>query len=108
MGNDLNTAILNQFLAAMCTLKQAITECPNEQWNKQHYDGPFSQVAFHALIFTDIYLGRSEEAIKQQKFHQENKNIFKDYEELEDRKPQNTYEKNEIKRYFDFCLEKGN
>jgi len=107
MGNELSTSILNQFLAAMCTLKQAMTDCPDEQWSEGHFDGPFSQVVFHVLIFADIYLGRSEEGIKEQPFHQANKAFFGDYEELEDRLPQNTYDRADIEKYFHFCLEKG-
>ena len=107
MEPNLNTILLNQFEAAMCTLNQCIANCPDGEWSVPHPDGPFSQVLFHSLIFTDIYLGREEEAVKTQEFHEKNKAMFKDYEELEDRKPVQVYSREEIKRYFDFCLKKG-
>jgi hypothetical protein len=43
---------------------------------------------------------------KSQVFHIEHKNIFKDYEELEWKKPENTYTRDEIVLYYDFCKEK--
>jgi len=107
MGSPLNEIILHQFEAAMSTLHQCIQNCPENEWNKEHPDSPFSQVLFHTLIFTDVYLGRSEEAIKIQEFHLQNKEIFRDYEELEDRKPVNLYSKEEIERYFKFLIKKG-
>jgi hypothetical protein len=107
MGTEINESLMNQFMAAMCTLGQSIDNCTDSEWNKVHIDGPFSQVVFHALIFTDIYLGRNEEGIKEQPFHKKNKNLFKDYEELEDKIPRNVYERDGIKKYFEFCLEKG-
>ncbi len=107
MSFGLNTVILNQFEAAMRTLLQAIEDCPGGEWSSDHLDGPFSQVAFHVLLFTDIYLGRSEEAVKNQDFHLRNKGFFRDYEELEDRKPSYTYARSDILDYFDFCLRKG-
>ncbi|HUX40061.1 MAG TPA: hypothetical protein VMV83_02750 [Rectinemataceae bacterium] len=107
MAANLNTILSNQFEAAMCTLGQCIANCPDGEWSIPHPDSPFSQVLFHALIFTDIYLGRGEEAIKSQAFHIENKAMFRDYEELEDRKAVNVYSREEIGRYFEFCLSKG-
>ena len=103
----LNTILLHQFQAAMCTLDQCIATCPEGEWSAPHPDSPFSQVLFHVLLFTDIYLGRGEEAVKTQSFHLENKAMFRDYEELEDRKPVEVYSREGIAGYFAFCLQKG-
>jgi len=107
MDEQLNDIVLKQFEAAMCTLNQCVQNCPPDQWNQAHGDAPFSQVIFHTLMFADVYLGRSEQGIKEQPYHIENKAMFRDYEELEDRKAVNLYTKAEIESYFAFCLEKG-
>jgi len=107
MDTWLNDIITHQFDAAMCTLNQCIAHCPKAHWNAVHFDSPVSQVLFHVLIFTDIYLGRDEEAIKTQEFHLTSRTMFRDYEELDDRDPVQTYSRDEIQRYFDFCLAKG-
>ena len=107
MSISLSTVILGQFEAAMGTLRQAIEDCPDGEWSGAHLDGPFSQVAFHVLFFTDIYLGWSEEAVKDQEFHVRHRDIFLDYEELEDRKPLRTYGRDFVRDYFEFCLAKG-
>ncbi|MDP3180052.1 MAG: DinB family protein [Spirochaetaceae bacterium] len=107
MDTFLDDLVIHQFEAAMCTLNQCIAHCPEEHWNAPHFDSPFCRVLFHVLIFTDIYLGRDEEAIKTQEFHLATKAMFRDYEELEDREPVQTYSLEEIRKYFDFCLAKG-
>jgi len=107
MSSVLNDIVLHQFQAAMSTLHQCIVNCPADEWNREHPDSPFSQVLFHTLIFTDVYLGRSEEAIKSQEFHRAHPEIFRDYEELEDRIPVNLYSRDQIEEYFTFCMSKG-
>jgi hypothetical protein len=62
--------------------------------------------AFHTLIFADLYLGRDVESLRQQAFHRENASVFADYEELEDRVPQQVDEKSFIKAYLRHCRDK--
>jgi hypothetical protein len=76
----------NQMLAALSVLNQYINNCPN-----------------YVLFYADLYLSKDISEFKLQMFHIENKNIFKDYEELEFKKPENIYTKNEIVLYHDFC-----
>ena len=102
----LNEILINQYEAAMATLWQGIIQCPEDKWNSEHPDSPFSRVVFHTLIFVDVYLGRDENEIKYQAFHKNNKHNFKNYEELEDRIPSNMYDREFIEEYFEFCLEK--
>ena len=101
-----NKIIMNQMEAALCTLAQCFTNCPESEWDESHGDYPFSQVVFHALFFTDYYLERDESAFKNQIFHRENKAFFKDYEELEYRQPQNLYERQKCGEYLKFCVNK--
>lgn len=93
-------------LAALATLNQCIETCTDDEWEKSHNDAPFSQVLFHALIYTDYYLSLDEQEFKAQQFHGENEDIFRDYEELDYKEPIEVYTKNEIKKYFDFCRAK--
>jgi hypothetical protein len=96
----------NQMLAALATLNQAINNCPDAEWNEVHNDAPFSQVIFHTLIFLDLYLSKDEEDFKAQIFHKEHKEIFKSYEELEDKLPVELYTREKIDTYFQFCRKK--
>jgi hypothetical protein len=107
MEDSINSMLLKQFEASMCMLWQSITNCPKDEWNEEHKDAPFSQVIFHVLFYTDFYLEKNDNTIKNQEYHMKHKEMFKDYEELEAKKAINTYTKTEIDDYFGFCLKKG-
>ncbi|AEC01389.1 DinB family protein [Parasphaerochaeta coccoides] len=96
----------NQMLAALSVLNQCINNCPHDEWNKSHNDSPFSQVLWHVLFYADLYLSTSISEFKSQVFHREHENIFRGYEELEWRKPEKTYTRDEIILYYDFCRNK--
>jgi hypothetical protein len=102
----LKIIIQSQILASLATLGQCIENCPDHEWNETHHDAPFSQVLFHTLFFLDYYFSSDEIQFKNQVFHIQNKAMFRDYEELIDRKAENIYTRDEIKRYFQFCYEK--
>jgi aspartyl-tRNA synthetase len=99
-------ALKKQMLAALSTLYQCIETCPKSEWDQSHNDAPFSQVAFHTLFCIDYHLSKNENEFKSQLFHEKNKNMFKDYEELEYKKAENLYTKDEIDNYMAFCYEK--
>jgi hypothetical protein len=96
-----------QILSALATLRQCIDNCPDNEWNETHGDAPFSQVLFHVLVYTDLYLLESGEDFKNQRFHLENKNFFKDYYDLENKMPKNVYLKEDIVTYYNFCYKKA-
>ena len=97
----------NQFDAALCTLGFCVERCPDALWNGPVGNLAFCQVAFHALFFTDFYLGGpDEETFRNQPFHRENGHIFCDYEELEDRVQVLLYDKPAIKAYLMHCRNK--
>jgi hypothetical protein len=98
----------NQMSAALATLNQCIQNCPDTEWQKSHNDAPFSQVLFHTLFYTDFYLSINEHEFRLQLFHKQNKTIFRDYEELEYKKPEQIYTKEEILVYLKFCYDKIN
>jgi hypothetical protein len=99
--------LVNQYRAALDTLAYVIEECPDKEWNERHGDYPFSQVVFHALFYTDFYLGSSEREFKEQEYHRKHTDLFSDYEELEDRLPVHLYERHEIWDYLGFCVTKA-
>ena len=68
----------------------------------------FARWRFIALFFTDFYLGGpDEESFRNQPFHVENRHIFRDYEELEDRVQVLLYDKPGIKAYCGHCRNKA-
>jgi hypothetical protein len=99
--------IANQFEAALCTLKACIDRCPETAWHAPIGETAFCQVAFHALFYADFYLEPNEESLRQQPFHRAHERFFRDYEELEDRKPELLYDKPTIKAYLEHCRSKA-
>jgi len=97
------TIIKQQLLASLATLKQCVDTCPKEQIHEKHKDYPFSQVVFHALFYCDFYLSESKETFFKQDFHIKYKNVFDDYEELEDRLPTKLYEIAFLNQYVEHC-----
>ena len=77
----LKTLITHQFEAVLCTLNTCIERCPEANWNTRVGNLAFCQVAFHTLFYTDYYLGPNEESFREQPFHRDNPQFFRDYEE---------------------------
>jgi hypothetical protein len=107
MTEEIKKIIESQFIATMSTLYESICMCKDEDWNADDYYLLFCQIAFHVLFDTDYYLEKGPEHFKEQQFHIDNKAFFQNYEELNDRHPRNIYERNDIERYFRFCVNKG-
>lgn len=99
--------VTNQFEAVFCTLDSCIAQCPDSMWHEPIVRWRYCQVVFHALFFSDVYLGRDLASLRGQPFHRDNTAFFSDYEELEDRDPQATYEKPEIRQYLSHCRSKA-
>lgn len=107
MLTTMKVLLANQYEAAFCTLNACIERCPDDNWNSPVARYPFSQVALHTLIFTDLYLSLDEKAMKLQQFHRENALFFRKYEQLLDQEPTEVYERAATKRYLDFCRNKA-
>jgi hypothetical protein len=88
-------------------LDSCIDQCPDAAWDAPVADLKFCQVAFHVLFFTDFYLEATEHTIRDQDFHRANLDVFRDYEELEDRQQQLLYERSFIKDYVQHCRAKS-
>lgn len=100
--NSIAHSLVSQYLAALKTLENVCNRCPENQWDKTHDDAPFSQVVFHSLMFTDLYLSPGIKAFKDQSFHRKHPEIFRDYEELDDKIPEEVYSREEINTYLKF------
>ena len=105
--NGYRKAVVGQYEAALATLMQCVDLCPEEMWNEPVAKNAFCESVFHALIFGDLYLGNEVSELREQKFHQEHPEIFRDYEELEDRVPTLTYDKEMVRTYHEFVAKKA-
>ncbi len=99
--------ILDQYEATICTLHKCIEACPDAAWNLPVANHTFCQVVFHTFFFMDLYLGKNVEALRNQPFHKENPDFFRNYEEMIDKKPELLYDKPTINRYLDHCRQKA-
>jgi hypothetical protein len=95
--------IARQFEAALCTLAVCVDRCPGASWNGPVANLAFCQVAFHTLFYADYYLGPDDDSFRQQVYHREHAEVFRDYEELEDRPQRLLYDKAAIRDYLAFC-----
>jgi hypothetical protein len=99
--------LTHQFEAALCTLRLGIDSCPEGSWNAPVANLKFCQVAFHSLFFVDYYLGESPAALRQQPFHRDHESFFRDYEELQPRRQELLYERDDVLAYLSHCLGKS-
>ena len=98
--------ISNQFEAALFTLHKCVEACPGDVWQAPVHNFKFSHVVFHTLLFTDFYLGKSEESFRAQQFHLDNVAFFNAYDELSYDSTETTPSKPEIEQYLSFCRNK--
>jgi hypothetical protein len=94
---DTPAILISQYLASLEMLKQTITQCPESLWNDASDKNRFWQVAYHALFFTHLSVGESEEAFTPWNKHRDG---YEDFEPPQDREP---YDKDAILEYLAFC-----
>src|SRR5436190_23912504 len=99
--------LAHQFDATLATLNACIEQSPQKAWDAPVGNLAFCQVAFHTLFFTDLYLGKNREGLRQQHFHRVHQEFFRDYEELEDRQQKLLYDRPAIVKYLGHCREKA-
>lgn len=87
MLDTLKQLLAQQYEASLSTLNLCVARCPDARWSQPVAKWKFCQAAFHTVFFADVYLQSNDdvEALKRQPFHLEHKDVFRDYEELEDR-----------------------
>jgi hypothetical protein len=99
--------VSHQFEAALCTLSICIDKCPDSAWDAPVANYKFCQVAFHTVFYADYYLGRNDPSFREQSFHLENADFFRDYEEFIDRPPVLLYDRATIQKYIEHCRRKA-
>lgn len=107
MLDIIKTLLTHQYEAALCNLNACIDQCPNDRWQSLVRELTFDQVVLHTLFYADLYLGRDEASFRAQPFHRDNPDFFRDYEELQDRKPELHYDRAPIRRYLQHCRAKA-
>jgi hypothetical protein len=102
MLDTLKQLLTNQYEASLSALNLCVARCPDQNWNKPVANWNFCQAAFHVIFFADLYLQPTddEDVFKRQPFHQQNKAIFRDYEEIADRLPVLLYDKPFVMTYL--------
>ncbi len=71
-ANDptLRRILKSQYHASLAMLREAIEQCPDDLWSSTSHENAFWQLAYHALFFTHVYLGKDEAAFRPWKQHQ--------------------------------------
>ena len=102
MLDTLKELLTHQFDASLSTLNLSVARCSDAIWSERVAKWKFCQAAFHAVFFTDLYLQPGDDlgAFKRQAFHGQHKEVFRDYEELEDRPQVLLYEKPFVLSYL--------
>ena len=98
--------LIHQFEAALCALHTCVDRCPQRLWDRKVGKQAFCQVVFHTLFYTDFLLVPDADSFRRQRFHLENSEFFRDYEEFEDCAPTLLYEKTPIREYVQHCRRK--
>ena len=108
MFRNYSTIIQNQYEAAFSTINRCLLECTDDQWSQPIANLTFSQASFHALFYADVYLNPTfdDGTFEQQEFHQQHKDVFRDYEEFQDRPQQYHYERPFVESYLQHCRRK--
>ena len=106
-SNVLPKILLGQYEATFGTLNNIVNSCPDDVWEGKVANNPFSESAFHALFFADVYLGETVESVKDQDFHRQHRDQFDGYEELEFKTPVKQYSRAFVLKYLQHCRDKA-
>ena len=68
--------LVQQYLAALAMLRQAIESCPETLWLDAAYTNRFWHVAYHAIFYTHFYAQASEEEFHPWVKHQKGSNYL--------------------------------
>ncbi|MGH7176585.1 MAG: hypothetical protein ACREJC_04325 [Tepidisphaeraceae bacterium] len=107
--DTLKELLAHQYEASLSTVNLCVARCPDAIWNQPVAKWMYCQAAFHVVFFADLYLQPSDdvEALKRQPFHLEQKDAFRDYEELEDRPQVLRYDKPFVLSYMQHVRRKA-
>jgi hypothetical protein len=98
---NIQETIISQYFATLEMLKQAVTACPEAAWATPGDHNKFSQVAYHALLYTHLYLQESPEAFQYWPGHHEKYRLSGDATT----DPADVATKETVLGYLAFCQE---
>jgi len=97
---DIQSALKGQYHAVLGMLKGTIEKWPVELWEKTDGEMPAWRVAYHAIYFTHLYLGKDNESFVKWAKHRDPYQRFGPVKEGEAIVP---YTKAEIMEYWQIC-----
>ena len=97
----IKTILAGQYEATLCMLNDCLVKCPEEQWDGKVVRYPFWEVAYHALIFGDLYLHPGKEHFQFSSMHP------KGWEEFDGEHPSRRFEKSEMMEYVGVVRKKA-
>lgn len=100
------SSLVGQYEAALSTLNACVHRCPEDLWTGPVINHTFSETVFHTLFFTDYYLELDETTYRDQTFHRDHPEFFREYEELIDRHPVLLYDRPTTLKYLAHCCDK--
>lgn len=97
MDNTINTALCNQFGAALTMLENAFHQCPDAHWDTEI---KFWYKAYHCLCWTDYFL-----TIEPKEFVPPHPFTLSEFDQT---MPEASYTKQELLTYLQHCRQKAN
>ncbi len=104
----LGPILKSQYHAALAMLRDAIERCPDDLWLDSRPTNPFWGLAYHALFFTHVYLGKDRAAFRPWAEHQsdvQNEDGIGTQRDPESTAPvvPTPYTKDQVLRYWEIC-----
>lgn len=107
-ADDVRLVLKSQYHAALAMLRQAISLCDDEIWNRRDDRNACWQIAYHTLYFTHFYLQPTADAFVPWAEHQAN--VQHEDGQTGPADPQSAlplipepYSREQILRYCDYC-----
>lgn len=107
MLDVLKQSLLNQYLAALSTMRLCIERCPEDKWLGKVGNYPFWHAAYHALFYGDFYLTPHADAFQPREFHRENYQYFGRNAEKKPVVADVPYERDVLLGYAEHCRQKA-
>jgi hypothetical protein len=65
LAGPLRAVLKSQFHAALGMLRDAIEQCPDDEWMSARHHNAFWQMAYHTLFYAHLYFGKDEKAFRR-------------------------------------------
>lgn len=85
--------LTGQYEASLCMLHDCLVKCPDAHWDGKVARYPFWNVAYHTLIFADLYLHPGKERFVFSEMHPQG------WKEFDEEYPSRKFEKTELVEY---------